>query len=150
MKIVSAIIMLIGLIDGLIILIQAESAPQQAISLVPIIGAYVLGRALENFVNKDEEVIILLRKLTEPKSKAKFENPSNEIDSDVKVQKKKENLSNDAKKLIKKLKDDEMLIKMKTNKEFGSLKIIKKSKYDTDKDLHLTKDYQVIFKNSKK
>ncbi len=42
------------------------------------------------------------------------------------------------------LKDDEMIIVMKKNQE---LKIIKKSQYESDKKLHLTKNYIVVDKN---
>ena len=49
MKIVSGIIMLIGLFFGGVSFIFANSAPQQAVALVPIVGCYVAGRMLENF-----------------------------------------------------------------------------------------------------
>jgi uncharacterized protein YbjQ (UPF0145 family) len=60
---------------------------------------------------------------------------------------KEKELSNEATELIKKLKDDEMLVKIKINKGFGPYKIIKKSKYEVDVELHLSKNYQVIYKN---
>ena len=137
--------MLIGLINGLIFFFVADSAHQQTLSLVPIIGAYVLGRALENFVDIDQEIVFLLRRLISDKPSEKSTKSSKGIDSDI--NKKDIGHSDDVQKFINKLNDDEMLIRMKTNREFGSLKIIKKSKHETDKELHLTKDYKVIYAN---
>ncbi len=57
MKIVSGIIMLIGAFFTIIEFVASESAPQQAASVVFVVGAYVTGRALENFVSKEEKTI---------------------------------------------------------------------------------------------
>jgi len=48
MKIVSGILMLVGSSLTMLMLIGADSAPQQAASVVYVVGAYVTGRALEN------------------------------------------------------------------------------------------------------
>ena len=57
---------------------------------------------------------------------------------------KEELLNREISKLKENLNDDEMIIRMKQNKE---LKIIKKSQYELDKDLHLSGKYLVVFKN---
>lgn len=48
-KTVSGIIMLIGAFITINELMSSESAPQQAASVVYVVGAYITGRALENF-----------------------------------------------------------------------------------------------------
>jgi hypothetical protein len=52
MKAVSGIIMLIGLIIGVYYTTMATGVPQYLQSMVPMIGAYILGRALENFADQ--------------------------------------------------------------------------------------------------
>lgn len=56
MKIFSGIIMLIGAFVTLMEFMGSETAIQQAASVVYVVGAYVTGRALENFaVGKKEQ-----------------------------------------------------------------------------------------------
>ncbi len=149
MKVVSSIIMLIGLFLGFIFLISAKSAPQEAISLVPIVGAYVLGRALENFSNKDDEVVALLNKLVnkdsitvpvKPSDNKKSSKPDNKSKSD-----KNSESDIDTKKLMAlkgKLKEDQIIIQMKDTKE---LKILGKKVHETNKEMHLTNKYKVVY-----
>jgi len=47
--------------------------------------------------------------------------------------------------LISILKDDQMIIEIKNNKE---LKVVQKSRYEMDKDLHLSHKYNVIYLNN--
>jgi len=51
MKIVSGIIMLIGAFITAMEFLSSTTSPQQAASVVYVVGAYVTGRALENFVS---------------------------------------------------------------------------------------------------
>ena len=138
MKIVSALIMIIGLGIGFMFLISAKSAPQEAISLVPIIGAYVLGRALENFVNNDEEIVALLRKLIKDKP----------VEESTKSSKKKEGvLDYDQEEYFKfksKIKKGELIICQKDSKE---LSIITADEYKLQKELHITENYKVLWRS---
>ena len=47
-EVLSAIIMLLGLFVAYAMVQSSESAPQYLQSTVPMIGAYILGRAFEN------------------------------------------------------------------------------------------------------
>jgi len=49
MKVISSLLMFGGLVLGFITLMASTSAPQQLTSLIPVVGSYVLGRAIENF-----------------------------------------------------------------------------------------------------
>jgi len=49
MRILSGIIMLIGALITFVTLMESETVMQQASSVVYVVGAYVTGRALENF-----------------------------------------------------------------------------------------------------
>lgn len=48
LEIISAVIMGFGLLAAISILEMANGVPQQLTSLIPIVGTYVLGRAIEN------------------------------------------------------------------------------------------------------
>ena len=140
MKIASAIIMLIGLFLGFITLALSESAPQQLTSLIPVIGAYVLGRALENLNDKNDTIIRLLN-LIEGKLISKEIKKDNTPTTDKKANWSEHKKAEELKAVLK---GDEMIIKMKKGKE---LKIINKSQYEKDKELHIANQYTIIDKN---
>ncbi len=95
----------------------------------------------QDFQNEIEEAINLREnhiKLMEEKGiSLKEEKEIEEID-------KNEIINNEFLKLNKKLKNDEIIIKMKNNSE---LKIIKKSKHELNKELHLSSTYIVLNRN---
>lgn len=70
MKIFSGIIMLIGAFFTLMEFMGSETAIQQAASVVYVVGAYVTGRALENFMPEPtKEVVVKTEAIEEtPKS----------------------------------------------------------------------------------
>ena len=141
MKIVSAIIMIIGLLLGFGTMTMSTSAPQQLTSLIPIIGAYVLGRALENFNDKNDTIIKLLNQI---KGKSNSKNDNIKNNTSLKTEKKEMEFIKKAEELKANLKGDEMIVVIKKNQE---LKIILKSQYESDKELHLTNSYIVVDKN---
>jgi len=72
MKIFSGIIMLIGAFFTLMDFIGADTAIQQAASVVYVVGAYVTGRALENFMpESSHEVVVKTETITKtPETKS--------------------------------------------------------------------------------
>lgn len=84
----------------------------------------------------EKDYLIKFSNQTKPK---KVKNANQEIEI-----KKKGSIIKKIEELRTILNDDEMIIVMKKNQE---LKIIKKSQYESDKELHLTKNYIVVDEN---
>ncbi|KUO66737.1 MAG: hypothetical protein APF83_11270 [Lutibacter sp. BRH_c52] len=71
-------------------------------------------------------------------------NEKSNIKTEKKIEKIEKPFSEEVQKLIEKLKNDELIIKIKDTNE---IKIIKKEQYDLDKELHLSHKYIVIYEN---
>ena len=134
MKIASGVLMLIGIFYGIIILVFADSAPQQIVSLVPIIGGYVLGRALENFMHTDHEILRILSKLLEIKTKETSENEEIDKEPDFETESVAEDDVKILSRMITNLKSEEMIVRMK---EDNKLLVINKSDYDSNKHVEV-------------
>lgn len=115
-----------------------------------------MDKAIDLFDRNNVLLEQILSKLSEKISNKKdyIQEKSNETLKDIPNQKKKEIsleeiekeelLDWQISKFKKNLKDDELIIQMKRSKEF---KIIKKSNYELENDLHLSGRYIVVYKN---